>query len=473
MAPRFDHRRWWDQPGGGRELLAVAYPLILSNMSFTVQISVDRMFLTWYSREAVAGAVASLFIVWTLIGLFIATGEYLTTFVGQYHGAGRPRRIGPAIWQGIYFSIVTGALCAALSPFLGPVFDAAGHDPAVRVHEVTYSRMLMLGAFPVILMATLASFFAGRGKTRTVLVVNVLSTLVNVVLDYCWIFGHAGFPRAGVAGAALATIVSQAFGAAVYLALILRRRPRETFATLTGWRPEPALLLRLLRYGLPSGLQFACEVGAFGIFMVIVGRLGTDALAATGIAFNLNAIVFVPMLGLALAVSSLVARHLGGNDALAAERVVWSALALSMVYMTLCGLAYLLLPQVLLGPYAAGADPRTFAPVAHIATMLLRFVAIYSIFDMMNVVFGAGLKGAGDTTYPVAAVIVLSWTVMIVPAYVGCTFFGRGIYFAWSAASGYVFCVGLLLMRRFRQGRWKAMRVIEAPPVQLEQAAPA
>src|SRR5947209_1548941 len=100
MARRFDRRRWWNAPGGGRELLAVACPLILSNMSFTLQISVDRIFLTWYSQEAVAGAVAGLFVTWTLIGLFIATGEYLTTFIGQYYGAGRPRRIGPAVWQG-------------------------------------------------------------------------------------------------------------------------------------------------------------------------------------------------------------------------------------------------------------------------------------------------------------------------------------------------------------------------------------
>jgi MATE family multidrug resistance protein len=459
-----DRRPWWHAPGGGRELLAVAYPLILSNMSFTVQMTVDRMFLTWYSRDAVAGAAAAMFVIWTLMGLFIATGEYVTTFIGQYYGARRPWRIGPAIWQGIYFSLLSGSVCAALSPFVAPIFTAAGHEPAVRVHETTYARLLLLGAFPVILMATLASFFSGRGKTRTVLGVNILATLVNVVLDYCWIFGHAGFPRAGVAGAALATVASQAFGAAAFLALILRRPYRQSFGTLTGWRPEPALLLRLLRFGLPSGMQFSFEVGAFALFMLIVGRLGTDALAATAIAFNLNAIVFVPMLGLALAVSSLVARHLGGEDPVAAERVVWSALALSMVYMVVCGLGYLLLPELLLGPYAAGADARAFAPVARIATVLLRFVALYSIFDMMNVVFGGGLKGAGDTTYPVAAVIGLSWAVMLVPAYIGCTFFHRGVYFAWTAASGYVFCVGLLLMRRFRQGRWKTMRVIEAQP---------
>jgi MATE family, multidrug efflux pump len=103
-------------PGGGREVLRVGYPLILAQMSFTLQTFLDRLFLTWYSTEAVAGAVAGLFTIWTLMALFIGTGEYLTTFIAQYKGSGRPERIGPALWQGIYFSLGAGAFVAGLSP---------------------------------------------------------------------------------------------------------------------------------------------------------------------------------------------------------------------------------------------------------------------------------------------------------------------------------------------------------------------
>src|SRR6185295_17109267 len=98
---RFQVTRLWQGPGGGREVLGIAYPLILSQLSFTLQTFADRLFLTWYSAEAVAGAVTGLFATWALIGLFIGTGEFLTTFVAQYLGAGRPERIGPAMWQGI------------------------------------------------------------------------------------------------------------------------------------------------------------------------------------------------------------------------------------------------------------------------------------------------------------------------------------------------------------------------------------
>jgi MATE family multidrug resistance protein len=443
----------------------IAYPLILGHLSFTIQTFVDRLFLTWYSAEAVAGAVTGLFAVWAIVALFTGTGEYLTTFVAQYLGAGRLERIGPATWQGIYFSIGAGVFIASLSPLAGPAFDLARHDPALRRYEVEYARVLMLGALPVVLMATLSTFFAGRGETRVILHVNVLATVVNMALDYVLIFGKAGFPELGVTGAALGTVLSQVAGAAVYLALMLQRRHRVAYGTLSGFRPEPRLVLRLVRFGMPTGLQYSLEVAAFAVFMVIVGRIGTLELAASGIAFNLNMIVFFPMVGLAVAVSSLVGRYLGAEQPALAERAVGSALAMSLVYMGLCGALYVFGAKLLLAPYAAGADPATFPQIAAIATVLLRFVAFYSIFDMLNLVHAAGLRGAGDTLYPMALTFVLAWIVMLVPAGIGCQRLGAGVYFAWSMATLYVFLLGLLMRRRFRAGHWKSLRVIESAPL--------
>jgi MATE family multidrug resistance protein len=463
--------RFWTGPAGGREVALVAYPLILGHLSFAIQTFINRLFLTWYSAEAVAGAVTGLFAVWSLIALFTGTGEFLTTFIAQYFGAGRLERIGGAVWQGIYFSIGAGAFIALLSPLAGPAFDLARHEPLLRRYEVEYAHALMLGSFPVILMATLSTFFAGRGETRVILYVNLLATLVNVVLDYVLIFGKAGFPELGVTGAALGTVVSQVAGAAVYLMLILGRANREKYGTLASYRLEPWLVARLVRFGMPTGLQYALEVSAFAVFMVIVGRIGTLELAASGIAFNLNMIVFFPMVGLAIGVSSLVGRYLGAEQPVLAERAVGSALRLSLVYMGLCGLLYVFGAPLLLAPYAAGADPATFPTVAAMATVLLRFVAFYSIFDMLNLIHAAGLRGAGDTTYSMLLTFVLGWIVMLVPAGIGCLYLGRGVYFAWWMATLYVFLLGLLMRRRFRAGHWKSLRVIESAPLAVETGA--
>lgn len=454
-------RPGWSGPGGAAEVLRVSYPLILGHVSFTLQMFIDRLFLTWYAPEAVAGAITAGFVVWTPMILFIGTGEYVTTFVAQYIGAGRRERVGAVMGQGVYFALLAGALMASLAPLAPAAFARAGHASEVLRHEVAYASALLLGAAPTILLATLSGFFAGRGHTRVVLRVNVLATVLNIGLDWLWIFGRLGFPEGGAAGAAWATVASQAFGSAVLLAVMLSRENRREFGTGAVWRLEGALLRRLLRYGLPAGLAFCLEVFAFALFLLIVGRLGTEPLAATGLAFNLNMIVFTPMLGMGLGIASLVGRYLGEDRPEVAERVTWSAFAVSLVYMTACGLLYAGAPRLLTAPLVHGGDVARLASLEETIVVLLRFVAVYSIFDMANVVFSAALKGAGDTRFPVLSTVAFSWLVMLAPAYVACEHLGGGLYTAWVAASAYVFCQGLAMLTRFRAGHWKSMRVIE------------
>jgi MATE family multidrug resistance protein len=170
--------------GGGREVLTFAYPLILGQMTFTVQTFVDRLLVTWYSPQAVAAVTASRMVMLAGLLICVGTGEYTTTFIAQYLGAGHPRRIGPVVWQGVWFSLSAGLLLATVAPAAGFVFEIAGHDPALRAMETAYAEIILRGAVPIILMPTLASFFAGRGQTRVALLGNVQVALVNGVLDY-------------------------------------------------------------------------------------------------------------------------------------------------------------------------------------------------------------------------------------------------------------------------------------------------
>jgi MATE family multidrug resistance protein len=268
----------------------------------------------------------------------------------------------------------------------------------------------------------------------------------------------------GVEGAVIASLVGEIVAVLAMLAIVFRPKYRAAYATVRGWRFEPALFVRLVRFGLPAGLQYSLEILAFAVFMMIIGRIGTAELAASSVAFNFNLIVFMPMVGLATAVSSLVGRYLGANRPDVAERSVYRALAVSLSYMTLCGLLYVGAPGLLLAPYYGGADPLGFAAVEPIATVLLRFVAVYSIFDAMNLVFAAGLKGAGDTLYPLGLTIGLSWALLLGPSYWLCVVGGAGVYTAWTAASAYVIVLGVLMWRRFHTGRWRSMRVIEDAP---------
>ena len=128
--------RLWRGDAGGREVLSLGLPLILSMMSVTIQHFVDRIFLTWWSAEAVAGVTSAGFAIWVLTGLFNGTAEYATPFVSQYVGAKREERIGAVVYQACYFAVLAGLAGWALSYFVTPFFDAVGHAPSMRVHQI-------------------------------------------------------------------------------------------------------------------------------------------------------------------------------------------------------------------------------------------------------------------------------------------------------------------------------------------------
>jgi len=128
----------WSQEGGGKELLRLAIPFILSSSFMTLQITIDRALLSQASSESVAAAVPAGAIYWTIFFLLQNTANYATAFVAQYIGAGRPERVGPVIWQSLYFSIATGLLFLLLRPLAGPMMRLGGHHPVVQELEVTY-----------------------------------------------------------------------------------------------------------------------------------------------------------------------------------------------------------------------------------------------------------------------------------------------------------------------------------------------
>lgn len=452
----------WREEGGYRDVLRMAAPLILSTGSWSLQIFVDRVFLSWYGRDVLAASLPAGMLHFTFSSLFIGTVAYVNTFVAQYWGADRPERVGPAVWQGIYIALASGLVILCLMPFSEIFFAWAGHEPRIRALEAEYFRILCFMG-PGITGVAVSSFFSGRGDTRTVMWVNFLATGLNIILDYAWIFGHWGFPEWGIRGAAWATVVSHLLIPVVFFVLMTRPRYRDTLCTLSGWRPDTALLRRLVRFGLPNGVQFMLEILGFSMFILLVGKLGTTALAATSVTFNLNTLAFLPMMGLGIAVSTLVGQYLGKNREDLAERSTWSAVHLSLTYMLVMAAGYVFVPGLLLRPYMSGADPEAFQPVWQMSVILLRFVAVYCVFDAFYIIFSAAVKGAGDTRFVMLTSVALGWFVMVMPTYLSVVTFGWGLYVAWIFVSLYLVMGGLIFMLRFRGGKWKSMRVIESP----------
>jgi MATE family multidrug resistance protein len=451
----------WNSPGGYREVLVIAIPLILSTATWSIQHFVDRMFLTWYSPEAIAAAMPAGMLNFSMVSIFMGTAGYVTTFVAQYYGARQFHRIGPALWQGVYISLFGGLLILCAIPFAESFFSLVGHSPLVQQNEVAYFEILCLGGGAYAASYALSGFFSGRGKTWPVLWVNAATTVVNLVLDYALIFGHWGFPELGIRGAGIATVVAGIFSLLMFFALLCSGSNNDTFHTIKGWRLERDLFVRLLRYGFPSGVQFFLEMAGFTAFVLLVGRLGIASLAATNIAFNINTLAFMPMIGCGIAISVLVGQYLGGDKPDRAQSVVYSGFHLTLVYMLSIASAYVLVPDVFVAPFALRADPGEFSEIYGYSIVLLRFVAVYSVFDTMNIIFCSAIKGAGDTRYVMLVTVILSVFLFIIPVYLVVVVFELGLMVAWVFATIYITLLGVVFYLRFLGGKWKTMRVIE------------
>jgi len=463
-------KKRWKTKGGYREVLVIATPLIMSTGAWSVQHFVDRMFLSWYSPEAIAAAMPAGMVSFAVMSLFLGTASYVSTFVAQYYGAKRFNRIGPVLWQGVYIALLGGLVQICLIPFADAIFSFVGHEPLVQRYEIQYFKILCLGGIPFVASSAMAGFYSGRGKPWPVMWVTAGETILNLVLDYALIFGAWGFPELGIKGAAIATVISGVFALFVYLALISKKIHAEAYHTVKGWRLEQKLFMRLLRFGLPSGVQFFLEMAGLTVFILLVGRLGINSLAATNIAFNINTLAFMPMIGCGIAVSVLVGQYLGGNKADLAQRSAYSGFHMTFLYMTSIAAAYVLVPEIFVAPFVARADPEGMVEIYRLALILLRFVAIYSVFDTMNIIFASAIKGAGDTRFVMFMIMILSALVLVLPAYVVIVVLGYGLMVAWGIGSFYIVVLGCVFYLRFRGGKWKTMRVIEQPVMDEELA---
>ena len=464
-------RRRWSAEGGYRQVLIIAIPLIFSSAGFAIQQFVDRMFLAWYSAEAIAATMPAGLINFTTLHLFIGTAGYVSTFVAQYWGAALHDRIGPILWQGFYVAIIAAIVHLLFVPLANPFFNMVGHPAEVQRLEIIYFQIICFGAGPVVANSVMAGFFIGRGKTMPVMAIGILGNIINVVLNYLWIFGHWGFPELGVKGAAYATLIANFVCFIIFALLYLESGNNRKFRVLDGWRLDVPLFLRLLRYGLPNGLQYFISFVGISVFLLLVGRLGTMELAATNIAFNINMLAFMPMTGMGMAIMIMVGQYQGKKRTDLAEKSVYSGFHLTNIYMITLAASYVIIPEIFLWPFTVQADPSSFGQIEAVVVVLLRFVAIYCLFDSLNIVFASGVKGAGDTRFVMVMIFVFSFFGLALPTYIAMVHLRLGLMVAWTIMTIYVVILGFAFLFRFLNGKWKTMLVIDTQDMIEKESA--
>jgi MATE family multidrug resistance protein len=451
-----------NQTNSYRDVMRVSLPLVISMSTTVVMTFTDRVFLANYSINAIAAALPAGISAYVFISFFADTAGYTNVVIAQYTGAGAIKRVGAALWQAIYFSVIAWLFMAALSFGAGPLFRLIGHPAEVRQLEVIYFRILCLGSGIHITGMGLSSFFTGRGMTRPVMIIHIIAMFINVPLDYALINGIWIFPQLGVAGAALATLFAWTTATLMLVLLIFTRENDRIYGVIKNFRFDADLFGRLIRFGVPSSLQFSLDVFGFLFFVLMVGRIGKLELAVTNIAISLDSVSFRPLIGFAMGTSTLVGQALGCNRPDQAVAAARATLVIVASYISVLVLLYLFWPEPLLELFRSrDISSADFDAIKGMGAVVLRFVAAYLLLDGLYMISTAVLKGAGDTRFIMWSICVLSVFGMILPVYIGVEILGLGLYYAWGCTVFFLCQLAGLTFWRFNQGKWKGMRVIE------------
>lgn len=431
----------------------LAWPTIVAGGMQTLVRWVDLKMVGDLGVEAVAGVAAGGHVYWLIQSVVMAVTTGLVALVARAFGSRDAHLADTALRQGITLGALFGllSLLAAL-PFTAWAIAIYGVDQGVIDYGSEYLAWLLVGNVPFTLTFVFGAALRAAGDVRTPLYIGVVANLLNVFLNWVLIYGNLGAPALGVTGAALASSGAMLFQVIVFWMLWKRSRllMRPTAATFA---PDPVMWRRLLRIGYPAALEGALwHFGLLG-FLRVVSIYGTEAFTAYQIGAQILSLAFLPGTGFAMAASTLVGQHLGDRQPDRAASSAWRSLRFSVLSMTLLGAILIAVSEPL---------ARWFLDEPGVAHLTAQFIWVLgAVQPLMAIEFtiGGALRGAGDTRFPLVTIFLGLVICRVIPAAILAYVFHAPVQVVWCALILDYFVKGILLIWRFRAGKWRTIEV--------------
>lgn len=465
-----------------REMLRIAIPAVVTMLSYTVMQFVDMLIVSRLGSDALAavgnGGVAAFVPAAAMFGIV----GVIATFVSQHLGAGTPEKGSAYAWNGLWLSVLVWFVfflpLALVMPHLFALMRgllSLEAPAAVVAQESVYGRILLAGMILVIASRGLAHFFYGVHLARIVMVAAIVGNLINVPITYALVLGVWGAPELGVAGAAIGTIIGGLIEFAILFATFLSPAFDGPFKTRRAWRLDWSRIRDIWRIGWPAGVMFGNEVACWWIFMAgLIAHFGIAHNAAGWIVLRYMHLSFMPAVGMSMAITAVVGKSIGRKRIDLAIQRTWLGLGLTMGFMGLCAVAFVLFREPAVAVFANSdlvtgpADPALAEEIIRIGAQILIIAAAFQVFDAMAISLTGALRGAGDTVWPGVTAAVLSWVCIIG---IGIAFKelapGLGSIGPWIAAATYIILLSIFLLVRFLAGSWKRIDLLKADRCRL------
>ncbi|MDT8399173.1 MAG: MATE family efflux transporter [Pseudomonadales bacterium] len=453
MNPELPARRFHFNPATLLELLRMSLPMVISQGAFAVMIFTDRFFLAQISPAHMAAALGGGVAWYFSISLFNGVIAYANALVAQYLGARQYDKCARVVTQGLLMSLLCVPILMLLAWLVGGIFAGMGHAEEQVALEKSYFMILMLGSVFTLMKVALASFFSGTGRTRVVMTCDVLGVFVNIPLSYALVFGKAGLPALGISGAAIGTVISTVFSLVLFLAVYLQKSNRIRFMIRQSLHFDPGIMRRYIRLGLPSGLEMFLNIAAFNLFLLMFQSYGITEAASAAIVFNWDILSFVPMMGLSIAVMSLIGRYVGAGDMTKTHEVTTSGYILGLAYSSMLALIFIVFRTEFVELFIFSEDRA--GDIRILASFMMAGLATYVLAEGVLQVASGVLRGAGDTRWIMIASVSLHWA-MLVAQYFIIKVFAIDPRVSWLVFVLMILMIAITFIVRLKGSRWRS-----------------
>lgn len=392
--------------GEWRTLAILGGPILIAQLAQMANGVIDTVMAGHASAEDLAAVGIGSSIWMPLFLLFMGVLGALQPIISGYHGARDVQKVIPATWQGIYIAGGCSVLMVLLLLNARPVFELLTLDATTTDIAVGYLDAFAWGVPFMLMMLALRGLTDGVGHTRVIMLFSVLGTLVNLPLNYLFIFGGLGIPAMGGIGCGWATAISYAV-ASVAMLIYLNLSPRyRHFHLIDDWvRPSLPQLRYILAIGIPIGFTIFVEASMFSIIALFLAPLGPIVVAGHQIALNLTSLTFMVPLSMGFALTLRIAFLVGARSPGTAHLLSRSSLILAAAIAVVYAAGLFFLAEFIARLYTS--DPQVQA----VTVVLLKFAAVFQIADVMQVTCISALRGYKDTRIPMFIMLFSFWVI--------------------------------------------------------------